>query len=122
MSYGNYGRYGSSGYSSYSGSNRRSGSYSSINPSSSYTPSYTRRSSGGSYGLMQSLSTSYLSPNSSPRSSISLGNARELRSSYGSLRSDYSPERSGYKLSTSKSSSSIRLDDGDDSFEVSVKF
>ncbi|GIY49062.1 PRKG1_interact domain-containing protein [Caerostris extrusa] len=116
MSYGNYGRYGS-GYSSYSGSNRRLGSSSYL--PSSYTP---RRTIGGPYGLTPSYSSSYLSPNSSPRSSISSGSTREVRPSYSSYktltgdsrRSDYSPDRTGYRLTSSKSSSSLRSDDGSD--------
>ncbi|GFU27120.1 PRKG1_interact domain-containing protein [Nephila pilipes] len=115
MSYGSYGRYGS-GYSSYSGSNRRLGSSSYL--PSSYSP---RRTSGGSYGLTPSYSSSYLSPNSSPRSSISSGSTREVRPSYGSFktltgdsRRDYSPEQTGYKLTSSKSASSLRSDDGSD--------
>lgn len=123
MSYGNYGRYGSSGYSSYTSRRLGSSPYISSLPStSSYVP-YTRRSSGGPYGLTQSLSSSYLSANSSPRSSLSGGSAREIRSSsYGSIRSNYSPDLTGYKLSTSKSTSSLKLNDGSDSTDVEVSF
>ncbi|GBL80590.1 hypothetical protein AVEN_225275-2 [Araneus ventricosus] len=117
MSYGSYGRYGS-GYSSYTGGNRRLGTSSSYLPSS-YTP---RRTSGGPYGLTSSYSSSYLSPNSSPRSSISSGTTREARPAYSSYKtwtgdsrgSDYSPEGAGYRLSSSKSASSLRSDDGSD--------
>ncbi|GFU11432.1 PRKG1_interact domain-containing protein [Trichonephila clavipes] len=117
MSYGSYGRYGS-GYSSYSGSNRRLGSSASYLPSS-FSP---RRTTSGPYGLTPSYSSTYLSPNSSPRSSISLGSTREVRPSYSSYKTstgdsrkkDYSPEQTGYKLTTSKSASSLRSDDGSD--------
>ncbi|KAF8789969.1 Protein phosphatase 1 regulatory subunit 12B like protein [Argiope bruennichi] len=117
MSYGSYGRYGS-GYSSYTGGTRRLGASSSYLPSS-YSP---RRTSGGPYGLTPSYSSSYLSPNSSPRSSISSGTTREARPAYSSYktltsdsrRSDYSPERAGYRLSSSKSASSLRSDGSSD--------
>ncbi|KAG8198539.1 hypothetical protein JTE90_026440 [Oedothorax gibbosus] len=118
MSYGNYGRYGSSYSSSYSpysssgSSNRRSAS------SSSYTPSsYNRRSSP--YGLSPSYSSPYLGPSSSPRSSLSSRVTREVLPSYGSYRTlsedsqkSDSPDRTGYRLTTSKSASSIGSDDG----------